>query len=44
MRKIKFQYKGQMVNYYNKIKDNEKIKRIYCGLDANGEYFLEYTY
>lgn len=26
-----FQYKGQMINYYNKVSQNPKVKACYCG-------------
>ena len=44
MRKIRFEHKGQMINYYNKIKDNAKIKTINFYLDANEGYVLTYKY
>lgn len=48
MRKVRFEYKGQMINYYNKLrKENEKgtikFSHICGGCDKDG-YYVEYTY
>ena len=40
-----FDYKGQMINYYNKIKDNMRIESIWFWFDAStGKYILTYSY
>lgn len=40
-----FDYKGQMINYYNKIKNNMNIERISFGLNAlTRKYELTYSY
>ena len=40
-----FDYKGQMINYYNKIKNNMRIERISFGFNAlTGKYELTYSY
>ena len=47
MRKVykkHFEYKGQMINYWNKLKNNSKIAWATCGLDAKEGYILEYSY
>jgi len=37
----RFQYKGQQVNYYNKIKQNTNIVFLIAGLNAQG-YYVSY--
>lgn len=44
MIKKEFQYKGQMINYYNKVKANDKIKMVVRYLDATKGYVVEYCY
>ena len=42
---ITFDYKGQMINYYNKIKNNMRIESIWFWFDAStGKYILTYSY
>lgn len=39
-----FTYKGQMINYYNKVRQNNKIDFCVCGLSAEKGYYVSYTY
>lgn len=39
-----FEHKGQMINYYNKMKDNKKIKNIYFGYFVGEGYAIKYEY
>ena len=40
-----FEHKGQMVNYYNKVRVNENIGFCCCGLSAQyGKYYVSYEY
>lgn len=40
-----FDYKGQMINYYNKVRKNPNISSCYCYLSASlGCYVVEYAY
>lgn len=40
-----FQYKGQMINYYNKMRENiEKYEFISCGLNIDEGYIVEYVF
>ena len=39
-----FQYKGQMINYYNRARKNPAIDFIVSGLNKEGQYFCFYTY
>lgn len=39
-----FQYKGQMINYYNKIKNNPDIESVFCFWDAKIGYAITYIY
>lgn len=40
-----FEYKGQMINYYNKAKNNPHIDFIVMGLFPDlGGYAVQYTY
>lgn len=38
-----FEHKGQMINYYNKIRNNEKIASVSCYFGKNG-YTVQYSY
>lgn len=43
MEKIKvFEYKGQMMNYYKKMKSNKKIKKIYFGYFVGEGYAIHW--
>ena len=48
MKKIyikKFEYKGQMVNYYNKVQENPNIAWVICGFFfEEGCYTVQYRY
>ncbi len=39
-----FTYKGQMINYYNKVRQNKRIGLCTCGLSADLGYYVSYTY
>lgn len=39
-----FQYKGQMINYYNKVVKNPNISFAICGLFASTGYTVQYAY
>ena len=39
-----FEHKGQMINYYNKMKENKKIKNIYFGYFVGEGYAIKYEY
>jgi len=40
-----FQCKGQMINYYTKVRKNNEIKYANCGYDAiRGAYTVTYRY
>ena len=41
-----FEYKGQMVNYYNKALQNKDIYFARCGIsaDCGGKYCVQYAY
>lgn len=39
-----FQYKGQMINYFNKAKNNPNIDFIVMGLFPDLGYAVQYTY
>lgn len=40
-----FQHKGQMINYYNKVKNNLKIEAVWCGYFAEFKsYAIQYVY
>ena len=39
-----FTYKGQMINYYNKVRQNKAIDFCVCGLSAEHGYYVSYTY
>ena len=39
-----FQYKGQMINYFNKVKNNPNVDFVYCGFSSEEGYYLFYTY
>ena len=44
-RKVVFEYRGQMVNYYNKVLKNKKIGFATCGYDVEeGAYTVEYEF
>lgn len=44
-RKVTFKYRGQMVNYYNKVLENKNIGFATCGYDvAEGSYTVEYEF
>lgn len=44
----KFNYKGQMINYYNKVRNNPGIDFCTCGWfydnDGHGSYTVKYSY
>ncbi len=41
----KFDYKGQMINYFNKVRKNPNISACYCSFScAHGCYVVEYCY
>lgn len=45
MKRVKFfEHKGQMINYYNKIKDNKNIKKIYFGYLSGEGYAIHWEY
>ena len=44
MRTKIFEHKGQMINYFNKMKDNAKIKNIYMGYFVGEGYAIKYEY
>ena len=43
-----FEFKGQMINYYNKLKNDNgknsvvKFEYINCGSDGKGGFYVEY--
>ena len=39
-----FQFKGQMINYFNKVKANPTIDFIVMGLFPNLGYAVQYSY
>jgi hypothetical protein len=39
-----FDHKGQMINYWNKLRNNDKIVWATCELNAKEGYVLEYSY
>ena len=39
-----FTYKGQMVNYYNKVRKNPKVNMCWCGLFTDTGYTVQWTY
>lgn len=39
-----FEHKGQMINYYNKIKDISKFEFVCCGLYFGKGWCVEYMY
>lgn len=39
-----FTHKGQMINYYNKVKKNKKIDFCMCGFSVEHGYHVSYTY
>ena len=39
-----FEHKGQMINYYNKMKTNKKIKNIFFGYFVGEGYAIKYNY
>ena len=44
MKKKHFEYKGQMINYYNKVKNNLKVKMCCCYFEADEGYTVEWCY
>ena len=44
MYKKNFQYKGQMINYYNKLRQNKKLSFVFCGFDTSCGYTCEWSY
>lgn len=44
MKKKTFDYKGQMVNYYNKVKANPKVKFCVMYTDETNGYTVEWRY
>ena len=45
MIKKEFQYKGQQINYYNKLKNNNNIDFAFSYYDAQtGCYVIKYSY
>lgn len=39
-----FQYKGQMINYFNKVKANPNVDFVMCGHSSEKGYYCFYTY
>lgn len=39
-----FQYKGQMINYYNKLIQNENLKLATCGCSIKYGWHCSWTY
>ena len=39
-----FTYKGQMVNYYNKVRQNKDVEWCTCSLDAKTGYTVTWKY
>ena len=39
-----FEFKGQMINYYNKVRKNTKIDMCWCGLFMDRGYTVYWTY
>lgn len=39
-----FEFKGQMINYYNKVKNNPKIAFACCGFFVKTGYTVQYWY
>ena len=39
-----FEYKGQMINYYNKVRTNSKIEFCVCGFFAETGYTVMWWY
>lgn len=39
-----FEYKGQMINYYNKVRKNPNIEFCACGYTVNMGWTVMYTY
>lgn len=39
-----FEHKGQMINYYNKVRQNKAIDFCVCGLSMEHGYYVSYTY
>lgn len=40
-----FNYKGQMINYYNKVRKNPNIDFCHCGFSCSyNAYVVEYSY
>ena len=42
--KKNFEHKGQMINYYNKLRKDERIDWVVCCLNANDGYVCEWQY
>lgn len=40
----RFEHKGQMINYYNKVLKNEKMGLVVCGFFAGEGYCVKYSY
>lgn len=41
----KFEYKGQMINYFNKVCANPKVEKCYCGyFHEEQSYMVKWTY
>jgi hypothetical protein len=39
-----FKYKGQMINYLNKVRQNKNIDFYVCGFNVEKGFYLSYTY
>jgi len=39
-----FDHKGQMINYFNKVKDNPQIASVWCYFGVGEGYTLHYIY
>lgn len=40
---ISFEYKGQAINYYNKVNANKRVVSASCYLGEGGKYYVSYT-
>lgn len=38
-----FQYKGQMINYYNKLLKNDKLTTVTCGLSMKYGFICQWV-
>lgn len=44
MREKTFEYKGQMINYFNKVKQNPKVTYCTMSNDATKGYVVKWSY